>query len=181
MPGETSSSSMSISTAEITNACNNRIPVLKSTEIKEYLRWRKSIDVWLRITKLDKNEQGACILINALDDVKAKDIAYTIEITDLEKDNGAELLLKLLDDQFKDKEEDKVRKAYKNWKGCAKKEDITFAEYGSRMTILFRELEAADIKLGKKAKAHVLIAESGIPEEEKFKMERLVKDASDDK
>ena len=115
MPGDSSSSSMSISTAEITNACNNRIPVLKSTEIKEYLRWRKSIDVWLRITKLDKNEQGACILINALDDVKAKDIAYTIEITDLEKDNGAELLLKLLDDQFKDKEEDKVRKAYKNW------------------------------------------------------------------
>ena len=121
MPGETSSSSMSISTAEITNACNNRIPVLKSTEIKEYLRWRKSIDVWLRITKLDKNEQGACILINALDDVKAKDIAYTIEITDLEKDNGAELLLKLLDDQFKEKEEDKVRKAYNNWKVCEKK------------------------------------------------------------
>ena len=106
MPGETNSS-MSISTAEITNACNNRIPVLKSTEIKEYLRWRKSIDVWLRITKLDKNEQGACILINALDDVKAKDI----EITDLERDNGAELLLKLLDDQFNDKEEEKVRKA----------------------------------------------------------------------
>ena len=121
MPGDSSTSSMSISTAEITNACNNRIPVLKSTEIKEYLRWRKSIDVWLRITKLDKNEQGACILINALDDVKAKDIAYTIEITDLEKDNSAELLLKLLDDQFKDKEEDKVRKAYKNWKVCEKK------------------------------------------------------------
>ena len=88
--------------------------------------------------------------------------------------------MKLLDDQFKDKEEDKVRKAYKNWKVCEKKEDITFAEYGSRMTILFRELEAADIKFGKKAKAHILIAESGISEEEKFKMERLVKDAPDD-
>ena len=41
------------------------------------------------------------------------------------------------------------------------------------MTILFSELESA----GKKAKTHVLIAESrGNFEEEKFKRERLVSD-----
>ena len=48
------------------------------------------------------------------------------------------------------------------------------------MTILFRGLESANIKFGKKAKAHILIAESGTSEEEKFKMERLVIDAPDE-
>ena len=91
-----------MSTTKI-NRINN--PPLLS-EAKSYDDWIKLVDIWQKVTDVEKAKQGPVLLLSL--EGEAQEAALQIPTDDLLKDDGVLTLIKRLDDLFK--KDDVVKK-----------------------------------------------------------------------
>ena len=82
----------------------------KFLEGMSYKTWKNKIDMWKIITTIPKEQQAIIVLLPSLEgNAKAEGAVSELTTTDVNNENGVQLLIKKLDKVF---ESDKIDEAY---------------------------------------------------------------------
>ena len=80
---------------------------------KSYERWKTELDVWQRVTSVEKKKQAMLVALSFADDSEARDRVFNeIPIADFDCDGGMVKLLEYMDKWFK---KDELTAAYDSW------------------------------------------------------------------
>ena len=93
-------------------------------EGKSYENWKNEVEMWKRVTDLDKKKQAVAVALSLKG--RARDIALEIPADDLDKDNGMTTLIQELDNLFTREEKDR---AYEAFDRISQKDDVPMGEY----------------------------------------------------
>ena len=105
---------------------NYRVPPTFE-EGKPYESWKNEVNIWTRVTDLDKEKQALAVAL-ALSG-RARDTAMEIPVDDLNKDTGMGTLLAKLDDLFLKEEKDRIYEAYSDFDRINKEANMSMADY----------------------------------------------------
>ncbi len=137
MPGESSTSTTlgvetdntSLETTSITTARNCGLPKLRTSRCSEYIRCRKNVLWWYRLTKMPKTEQAPHITLNSILDDEVHDVATNMDHAIAEGTNGVAALLAILDEHFKPNTFIRKMSLWEEFRKCEKTPDMTWMEY----------------------------------------------------
>ncbi|XP_061906336.1 uncharacterized protein LOC133659674 [Entelurus aequoreus] len=107
-------------------AANYRVPP-KFDETRPYECWKNEVNIWARVTELDKKKQALAVALGL--EGRAKDIAMEIPADDLDKDTGMATLLAKLDGVFQQEEKDRAYEAYYQFDRLMKDSSVSMADY----------------------------------------------------
>lgn len=96
-------------------------------EGKSYESWKNEVNIWTRVTDLDKKKQALAVAL-ALSG-RARDTAMETPVDDLNKDTGMGTLLARLDDLFLKEEKDRIYEAYSDFDRINKEANMSMADY----------------------------------------------------
>ena len=96
-------------------------------EGKSYENWKNEVEMWRRVTDLDKKKQALAValLLNG----RPRDIALEIQADDLNKDDGMTTLIRELDKVFMREEKDRAYEAYSEFDRVSRRDGASMAEY----------------------------------------------------
>lgn len=105
-------------------AANYRVPP-KFDETRPYECWKNELDIWRRVTDLDKKKQALAVVLEL--EGRARKIAMEIPAEELDDDNGMTTLLAKLDGVFE--EEDWAYDAYSHFDRLVKDSSVSMTDY----------------------------------------------------
>lgn len=107
-------------------AANYKVPP-KFDETRPYECWKNEVNVWKRITELDKKKQALAIALGL--EGRAREIAMEISADQLDQDDGMETLLAKLDGVFLREEKDRTYEAYSHFDRISKDSSVSMEDY----------------------------------------------------
>ena len=107
-------------------AANYRVPP-KFDETRPYECWKNEVNIWSRVTELDKKKQALAVALGL--EGRAKDIAMEIPADQLDSDDGMKTLLDKLDGVFQREEKDRAYEAYSQFDRLVKESSVSMADY----------------------------------------------------
>ncbi|XP_039900576.1 uncharacterized protein LOC120741662 [Simochromis diagramma] len=105
---------------------NYKVPP-KLDEARPYECWKNEVNIWRRVTELDKKKQALAVALGL--EGRARETAMEIPAEDLDKDDGMEILLAKLDAVFQREEKDRAYEAYSCFDSIAKNHSVSMADY----------------------------------------------------
>ena len=99
----------------------------KFDKTRPYEGWKNEIDIWTRVTELDKKKQALAIALGF--EGRARESAMEIPAEDLDSENGMETLLAKLDSVFLKEEKDRAYEAYSHFDGITKDSSVSMSDY----------------------------------------------------
>ncbi len=66
----------------------------------EYRRWKRDVDLWMELTKIEKPKQASHIILSGIQNAEIKDVVATIPKSRHTTDNGMMILLQTMDKHF---------------------------------------------------------------------------------
>ena len=100
-------------------------PVLSET--KSYEQWSKELNIWRMITDVDKKKQALVVTLSLSG--KARETALEINSSELNADDGMDVLIKQLDAVFKKEAIDEAYEAYSLFESYKRKPEETVSDY----------------------------------------------------
>ena len=122
--------------------CNPMPPELKGSSPEEVRRWFRKVEMWRLDTKCPEEKMGLRVA-QRLAASEAVEIAETIEVDDLAKDGGLDLLLAALEEGLKYDEEDEYSR------GCDDLLEFQGRTSGQRMAGYIAEMNSRFIRAEK--------------------------------
>lgn len=144
------------------------VPVLKNTSGSEYLEWKKLAQMWRRLTKVKKEEQASYVVLSGLANQEAKTIGLGLSDTELNADDGLDILIAELDKAF---QKDDDARGYEAWlllKNFVKKPDASYQEYCSQFNRLRKEAADFDVQVSDTTFAFMLLDGAHLPKNERL-------------
>ncbi|KAL3048787.1 hypothetical protein OYC64_008293 [Pagothenia borchgrevinki] len=105
---------------------NYRTPP-KFDEARPYECWKNEVNVWRRVTELDKKKQALTVALGL--EGRARESSMEIPAEDLDSDDGMAKLLAKLDEVFLKEEKDRAYEAYSHFDGISKDSAVSMADY----------------------------------------------------
>lgn len=99
----------------------------KFDEARPYECWKNEVNIWTRVTELDKKKQALAVALGL--EGRAHETAMEIPAEDLDSDNGMATLMAKLDDVFLKEEKDRAYEAYSYFDGITKNSSVSMADY----------------------------------------------------
>ena len=113
-----------------------KIPKLRSNSLDDYRRWKRDVDLWMELTKIEKSKQASHIILSGIEvevEVEVKDVVSTIEKSSHTTDNGMTVLLQVLDKHFMPNTFSRKIEVWKNLIKTGKTENTTWTELTRRI------------------------------------------------
>lgn len=107
-------------------AANYKVPP-KFDEARSYECWKNEVNMWTRVTELEKKKQALAVALGL--GGRAKEIAMEISADELDNDNGMDKLLEKLDGVFQLEEKDWAYEAYTQFDRLTKDGSVSMADY----------------------------------------------------
>ena len=107
-------------------ATNYKAPPILEDEVS-YGRWKKELALWEIFTDLPLKKRGAAVSLSLSG--KARDIAISIPIEDLQKDDGLKNLTESLDKLFLKDIDQRIYYAYEDFELLKRKHDTSMTEF----------------------------------------------------
>ena len=107
-------------------AANYKVPP-KFDEARPYECWKNEVNIWRRVTELDKKKQAVAVTLGL--DGRARETAMEIPADDLDSDDGMATLFTKLDEVFLKEEKDRAYEAYCYFDGISKDSAVSMADY----------------------------------------------------
>ena len=101
---------------------------------KTYEAWRREVSLWQHVTDLDIKKQAAALALSLTG--QYRDIATSIDDSQLNCDDGVKNLLETLDKTFKKNSCDLAYESYKQFEHYRRCEDSTMLQYILRRGII---------------------------------------------
>ena len=114
------------------NNANYRVPPAFE-EKKSYESWKNEIEMWKRVTDLDKKKQALAVALSLTG--RARDTALEIPADDLNDDDGMKTLLEALDSVFLKEEKDRAYDAYTDFDRIRRENDFHFEHHSLRTEV----------------------------------------------
>ena len=73
------------------------IPKLKSNSLDDYKRWKRDVDLWKELTKIEKSRQASHIILCGIQHAEIKDVVSAIPKERRTTDEGMTILIQVLD------------------------------------------------------------------------------------
>ena len=97
------------------------------SEAKSYEQWSKELNIWRMITDVDKKKQALVVTLSL--SRKARETALEINSSELNADDGMDVLIKQLDAVFKKEAIDEAYEAYSLFESYKRKPEETVSDY----------------------------------------------------
>lgn len=110
-----------------------------------YEKWRKDIEIWVKLTDLKENKQALAIHLSLTG--KAREISSEISVDVLSQDDGVSQLTKKLDEVFLLDKEKRAFMAYQEFERFKRPSDMTIGDYISSFERLYFKFSQYDMKL----------------------------------
>lgn len=107
-------------------AASYKVPP-KFDETRPYECWKNEVNIWTRVTELDKKKQALAVALGL--EGRARETAMEISAEDLDSDTGMTTLMAKLDDVFLKEEKDRAYEAYSYFDGITKDSSVSMADY----------------------------------------------------
>ena len=134
---------------------------------RAYRMWKKSVFAKARLHKLTDSELALVIYTEVKG--KAKELLEILEISDLERPDGLDMVWEILDQAHEKMEHERADDAYDGWESARRKHGQSMEEWISYIKKIKLEMEAhdEDVVISAKQMASKMLRGSGLPSEKR--------------
>ena len=126
------------------NNINYRVPPAFE-EKKSYESWKNEVEMWKRVTELDKKKQALAVALSLTG--RARDTALEISADVLNADDGMAKLVEALDNVFLKEEKDRAYDAYTDFDTIRRETDVSMADYIVHFEQRYNKMRKFDMAL----------------------------------
>ena len=120
----------------------------KFIEGMSYKAWKNKITMWKIVTTVPKKEQAIVILLDSLEgNAKAEKAVSELTATDLNNDDGIDILFQKLDRVFESERIDEAYNVYSNFIRFQKLDEMSMNDYIIEYEHLYYKMTQYDMKL----------------------------------
>ncbi len=127
------------------NSKEIEIPKLKSNVLDEYRRWKRDVDLWMELTKIEKNRQASHMILCGIQRAEIKDVVATIPKERRTTEEGMQFLLEVLDKYFMPNTFSRKIEVWANLVKTEKTESTTWTEFIRKMRKWRTDLLSLDL------------------------------------
>ena len=134
---------------------------------RAYRMWKKSVYAKARLHKLTDSELALIIYTEVKG--KAKELLEILEISDLERPDGLDMVWQILDQAHEKMEHERADDAYDGWENARRRHGQSMEEWISNIKKIKLEMEAhdEDVVISAKQMASKMLRGSGLPSEKR--------------
>ena len=132
---------------------------------KTYEVWRREVTLWQHVTDLKKDKQAAAVALSLKGALR--DIAISMNLNELNTDDGMSILLAELDKHFKKEACDLAFDAYKKFEGFQRMPDQSMLDYIIEFEKRYNEMKTYDMELPVNVRGCKLLESAGLDQREK--------------
>ena len=134
---------------------------------RAYRMWKKSVFAKARLHKLTDSELALVIYTEVKG--KAKELLEILEISDLERPDGLDMVWQILDQAHEKMEHERADDAYDGWESARRRHGQSMEEWISHIKKIKLEMEAhdEDVVISAKQMASKMLRGSGLPSEKR--------------
>ena len=143
--------------------------------VDDYEKWKKKFTLWQSITDVTNDKQGGLIILR-LDDRTQDSIMEAMKTEDINKENGADLVIAQLDTIFQKDKTVTAYEAYEEFETFKRPEGMSMAEYISEFEKKWNKTKAKGTALSDNVLAYRLLKSANLS----FTEQKLIKATMDE-
>ena len=141
--GTTVANNTGMNATTVTTSRDCEVPKLKTSRSDDYARWKRNVQCWATLTRVPKRNQAPLVILNAIIDAEAHEVATNMDHDQAESEDG----LQILDEHFKPHTFMRKMSLWREFRKLEKTTEISWNDYVKKMKRLRSDLQHQNIEI----------------------------------
>ncbi len=131
--GTTTANNTVMNATTVTTSRDCEVPKLKTSKSDEYARWKRNVQWWATLTRVPNRNQAPHVILNAIIDAEAHEVATNMDHDQAESEEGLQNLIEILDEHYKPHTFMRKMSLWREFKKLEKTAEISWNDYLKKM------------------------------------------------